>query len=277
MLPDDVRRALASVDVDPDVLEEVRKPGPPRPIRRWRGADVLVDVATSEHGRRLVGLEVEGRAWARAAGVPVPAVHAVGPGGGWMVGARAHGVSCRGPGAVRAALDAADRIAACSTPRPALAPSTWSGDRRTLPVRVARSVVGGLPLRRFREARAAAHGLTDLVSGHGDLYRRNVIADGDDIRIIDWEFLDAHPRWSDHVRLWSTLTDPADRAVAIGHLEDVVPVDGHRHLAVLVRHLTLRLLAENVAAPPRHRSSDDLAHARAMVVEGEELAHQISG
>lgn len=277
MLPDDVRQALASVGVDPAALEEVRKPGPPRPIRRWRGAEVLVDVATSEHGRRLVGLEVEGRSWAHAAGVPVPAVHAVGPGGGWMVGERADGVSCRGSGAVLAALDAADRVAACSAARPAIAPSTWSGDRRTLPVRVARSVVGGLPLRRFREARAAAYALTDVVSGHGDLYRRNVIADGDDIRVIDWEFLGAHPRWSDHVRLWSTLTDPADRAVAVGHLEDVVPAAGHHHLAVLVRHLTLRLLAENVAAPPRHRSSDDVDHARAMVLEGEELALQISG
>lgn len=277
MLPDDVRAVLASLGVDPVVLEEIRKPGPPRPIRRWWCADVLVDLATSEHGRRLVRLEVEGRAWAAGAGVPVPGVHAADPDGRWMVGARAHGVSCRGPGAVRAALDAADRVAACSAPRPALAPSTWSGDRRTLPARVARSLLGGLPIRRFREARAAARALTDVASGHGDLYRRNVIADQDDISVIDWEFLGPHPRWSDHVRLWSTLTDTADRTLAVGHLEDVVPLSGHPQLAVLVRHLTLRLLAENVAAPPRHRNSADLAHARAMVREGEELARRISG
>ncbi|NHA66594.1 phosphotransferase [Phycicoccus flavus] len=272
MLPDDVAAAVRAAGPDPDGLREVRKPGPPRPVRRWTGDTVLLDLATSAEGRRLVAAEVAGRRWAAEAGVPVPAVLAVGAGDGWMLTARAPGVSCRGAGAVRAALAAADAVAACRAPLPTVPASTWRGDQRTLVARVARSAVGGLPLRRFRAARAAAAALTDQAPGHGDLYRRNVLADGDRVSVVDWEFLSTHPRWTDHVRLWSTLTDPADRAVAVAHLEAVVPAAAHGHLAVLVRHLSLRLLAENLAAPPAERNSDDVDHARRVVPEGERLA-----
>lgn len=272
MLPDPVRAAVRAAGADPDALPEAVKPGPPRPVRRWVDDTLVVDVAASEAGRRLVRLEVEGRRWAEAAGVPVPTVHAAAPDGSWLVGARAPGVSCRGAEAVGAALEAADRIAACAAPLPAEPPSTWRADRRTLAVRVARSVVGGLPLLRFRAARAEAAALADRGPGHGDLYRRNVLAAGPDVRVIDWEFLGDHPRWTDHVRLWSTLTDPADRATALGRIEASVPTAQHPHLAVLVRHLTLRLLAENLASPQRQRNEDDLGHARGMVSEGEDLA-----
>ncbi|PKW26712.1 phosphotransferase [Phycicoccus duodecadis] len=272
MLPEPVRAAVRAAGADPDALSEAVKPGPPRPVRRWVDDTLVVDLAASEAGRRLVRLEVDGRRWATAAGVPVPAVHGAAPDGSWLVGARAPGTSCRGAEAVGAALDAADRIAACPAPLPAEAPSTWRADRRTLAVRVVRSVAGGLPIPRFRAARAAAAGLADRVPGHGDLYRRNVLADGADVLVIDWEFLGGHPRWTDHVRLWSTLTDPADRAVALRRIEGSVPTSGHPHVAVLVRHLTLRLLAENLASPVRQRNGDDLAHARRMVGEGEDLA-----
>ena len=40
-----------------------------------------------------------------------------------------------------------------------------------------------------------------------------------------------------------------------------------RHLAVVVRYLVLRLLGENLAAPPDQRDADDLAHARLMVAQ----------
>lgn len=277
MLPERVRKALRDTGHDPDALLEAVKPGPPRPVSRWVGEAVLVDVARSADGRRLVALEVAGRRWAGHAGVVVPAVLAVDDDGAWMVSERAGGTSCRGPAAVRAGLEAADRIAACDVPLPELPSSAWTGDRRTFAARVLRSVAGGLPVRRFRDARAAAAGLTALGPGHGDLYRRNVLADGGRVSVIDWEFLGTHPRWTDHVRLWSTLTDPEDRAVAVAHLDAAVPVAEHPHLAALVRHLTLRLLAENLAAPRRQRDADDLAHARTMVGEGEALARRLLG
>lgn len=277
MLPEDVRVAVRDAGHDPEALVETAKPGPLRPVRRWAGTGLVVDVARAEEGRRLIALEVAGRRWAAVAGVDVPPVLAVGPRDAWMVSVRAPGVSCRGAEAVRAGLAAADLVAGCSAPLPDVPATTWTGDRRTLVARVLRSAAGGLPIRRFLDARAGAARLRDLAPGHGDLYRRNVLADGPRVSVIDWEFLAEHPRWTDHVRLWSTLTDPADRSVAVAHLDAAVPPSEHPHLATLVRHLTLRLLAENLAAPRSRRSSDDLAHARRMVAEGEELARRLEG
>lgn len=276
--PPPLAAAARALDVDPGALRRQRKPGPPRPVERWRCGDLLFDYASTSEGRRLMKLEVHGRQWAVGIDVPVPPVLLYDQDGSVLVSRWISGSSCGGAEPTAESLRVAERVAHAERPRFGPQASTWRASRASLPLRSARLVAGGLPVRRYMQQRElyAALALKDVA--HGDFYRRNVLVSATgDVAVIDWEHLSVQPRWTDHVRLWSTLTDANDRRVVLLHINRSAPAREHSHLAIVVRYLTLRLLGENLAAASRYRDPADLVHARHMVHEGEQLARSMEG
>lgn len=272
-LPPELRHALEVLGTDPCDLVE-RSPGRPRPVRHLVGGGVIVDVARDATGRHLNGLEVFGRRWAASHGLPTARLHAADPHGAWLVGEFVASGEPGGPDYVAAALEVARGMAALPAPRGGPAPVTWRASRRTLPVRVARLVAAGLPLQRWRAARAAALALPDEVTAHGDYYFRNVLWAGADegVRLVDWEYLGRAPRHADPLRLWSCMKAEADRNLLVEELLRVAPAGERRPIGLLAHWLGLRLFAENVSAPRAHRNPEDARHARVMMREGRDLA-----
>jgi Phosphotransferase enzyme family len=243
-------------------------------LRSYFSQELVLTVAASADGHRLNLVEAACRRWADEHGIAVPRVRSCAPDGAWLLAEAVTPQSPEGAGYVRAALDIADRVAALPPPGLDVPASGWRGDggRVDLLVRLARSSLGRLPLHRFVSARRAAAGLTDLTTSHGDFYRRNVLArSATDVAIIDWEFVGPAPRFTDHVRLWSTLRRPADRASAWTRITAGLEPAQAGHLATLTEWMTLRLLAENLAAPRSQRDAADLAHARLVVKEARGL------
>ena len=250
------------------------KPGPPTPLRSFFSDDLVLTVAVSDDGRRMNLVEAACRSWAAAHGIGVPTVQASAPDGAWLLAEAVAAQAPEGAGYVNAGLDAADLIAALDPPTLDAPPSGWRGDgsRIDLIVRLGRSLLGRLPVHRFVAARRAAAGLTDLTTSHGDLYRRNVLArSATEVAVIDWEFVGPAPRFTDHVRLWSTLRRAEDRELAWARITTGLDAGQREHLAVLTEWMTLRLLAENLAAPRSQRNKADLAHARRVGKEARRL------
>lgn len=269
--------AVATIGANPDCLRRERKPGPPRPVERWRCADLVLEDALTSDGSRLLQLEVAGRHWARSIGIPAPDVVHHDPKGGVLVSRWLTARSCRGKEPTLAALAVADQICGSELPPSSPEPSTWRGKRLTSVPRVARLVLGAMPVHHYLKQREAYNSLHNRAAAHGDYYRRNVLLHGSgDLSIVDWEHLSLYPRWTDHVRLWSTLTESTDRQLVLEHLNENVPSWDQRHLSVVMKYLTCRLLGENLAAPNRYRNADDLAHARRMIEEGEEVARSLT-
>lgn len=244
------------------------KAGPPTPLRSFLSPDSVLTVAVDAEGRRLNRVEARCRQWAGAHGIPVPDVLDADPEGAWLLARRVHTHAPEGTAYVHAALDVADRIAGLPAPELDLPASQWRASRASLPARLLRSVAGGLNPLAFVRARRAAAGLTTLATSHGDFYRRNVLADAaGTVSVVDWEFVGSAPQWTDHVRLWSTLRRPDDRRVAWERITSGIGPQDAKHLSILVRWMTLRLLGENLAAPRSQRDADDLRHARVVVAE----------
>ncbi len=279
-LPTSLRRALAATGADLGTLVPPAPGGRPRPVRRLLGEAVVVDVAADEEGRRLVLLEVRGRAWARAHGVPVPDVLAADPGGGWLVGRRVPPATPSGTGYVAAAVAAARRVEAAPPPRGGPPASAWRAPRRTRAVRAARLLrEPAVDLTTFRRVRAAALALPRTATAHGDFYFRNVLAaPADDagrgvgVAVVDWEHLAPAPPRTDLLRLWTTTKDDADRAAVLEAALAGLDRSALAVASVLGHWLALRLLAENVTAPRSHRRAEDAAHARRVVPEAARLA-----
>lgn len=242
------------------------KPGPPTPLRSFRSQESVFTVAIAAAGRDQILLETSCRDWAVRQGIGVPRVRRSDAGGGWMLADYVTVSEPEGSPYVSAALDIADRISAGPPPllpRPA---SEWSGNRRDALRRSIRVAVGGLPPLRYRRARAAAAALEDRCLNHGDFYRRNVLHAGSgEVLVVDWEFIGPAPRFTDHLRLWSTLRRPQDRDEAWQRITTGLSRGRRQHVAVLAEYLVLRLLGENLAAPSEERNPDDLAHARSLV------------
>jgi aminoglycoside phosphotransferase len=251
------------------------KPGPPTPLRSYFSADQVLTIAVDDEGRRLNLVESRCRGWASAHEIPVPTVHAAASDGQWLLAERVQAQAPQGATFVHAALDVADRIATLSPPDLDVPASGWRSDddtRADLLRRLVRAVAGRLPLHRFVAARRASAALTDVATCHGDFYRRNVLSRGSAlVAIIDWEFVGPAPRFTDHVRFWSTLRRAEDREVAWQRLTSGLSADERRHLATLTEWLALRLLAENLAAPRSQRDPQDVAHARTVVREARRL------
>lgn len=263
-----MERAFGDSGLPPDRFEYWEKPGPPTPLRSFRSADRVFTVALSAAGRDRLLVEQQCRRWATDHDIPVPAVRAAAADGTWLVADHITVGPPQGSPYVVEALRIADRISSCPLPRLTRSAAVWRGPRRTLPARLIRQTRGGLSLPRLRRARAAARDLTDRAPAHGDYYRRNVLADrAGGVSVVDWEFIGSAPRFTDHLRLWSTLRDDADRKTAWAVITADLDEPRRHHVAVLGEYLVLRLLGENLAAPDHQRDPADLAHARLMVSE----------
>lgn len=269
---DVVTSAFDQAGLDPAGFGYAAKPGPPTGLRTFLGEDTVLTVAVDDEGRRQNLVEVACRAWAAPHGIGCPAVVAAAPGGDWLHAERVRAGRPEGPDYVRAALVAADRIALLEPPELSVAPSAWRPARSARLLSAARGTLGGLDVPRFLRARRAATGLAEQTTCHGDFYRRNVLhVPGSGVSVVDWEFVGRAPRWTDHVRLWSTLRRPEDRREAWARISEAAGPDGEPHLRALTEWLSHRLLAENLAAPRRQRDPEDLAHARALVAEARVL------
>lgn len=265
-----IGEAFTAAGLDQDCYAYVPKPGPPTPLRSFVGVDTILTVAVDDEGRRRNLIEQRSREWASRHGINTPAVLDASPLGSWLLGQRIAAGEPAGPGYVHAALDTADRIAAADPPDLPVAASRWRASRRSRLARLVRALRGRLDLVRFLQLRRQLGGLDDLTTSHGDFYRRNVLSLGDQVSVVDWEFVGVAPRWTDQLRIWSTLLDPADRLVAWDRIVDGAG-DDRRHLSVLAQWLACRLLAENLAAPVAQQNPADLGHARRVWTEARAL------
>ena len=270
--PAEADLAIVYAGIDPALLVHKPKPGPPRRMSSFVGGGVVLTVASDAAGRRLVALELQGRAWAAGIGLKGPEVLASASDGAWMLARWVDAGEPSGAAYVKAALSAADTIMAAQTPEFDVASTQWKADPSDRWQRVARLAAGRFPLSQWRAAKARAGALTQIQNAHGDFYFRNVMWTGDSVAIIDWEFVSQAPAYTDHLRLWSTLHDPADRDLALRIILAGADESKWRHVCLLGRWLSLRLLAENLSAPPAQRNPKDLAHARLIAREGKSLA-----
>ena len=152
---------------------------------------------------------------------------------------------------------------------------SWA--RAAMPARVvnaARLLRVGFPLSEFRSSRADAMLLPRDAPAHNDFHRGNVLASSDGLAVVDWEFAARAPRWSDHVRLATSLTRPEDRATATDLIAERASGEDRVRASILLRWLSLRLLAENYSAPAARRNPENLASAREAVVQLGEIARR---
>lgn len=269
---DVVASAFDEAGLDPAGFGYAAKPGPPTGLRSFLGEDTVLTVAVDDEGRRQNLVEAACRAWAGPRGVDGPTVIAASADGHWLHAERVRAATPEGPDYVHAALATADRIATLEPPELSVAPSQWRPARSARVLSAARGALGGLDVPRFLRSRRAAAALTDHTTCHGDFYRRNVLhVAGTGVSVVDWEFVGRAPRWTDHVRFWSTLRRSEDRQEAWARISETVEPGGEAHLRTLTEWLCYRLLAENLAAPRPQRDADDLAHARTLVAESRVL------
>ena len=267
--------ALRGQGVDPLSVRPSSKLGPQRPLTRLLGngptGEVMIEIARDGEGRRRLLTEAEGRRWASGRGIAVPTVLGLGDAGAWFITAAARAVRPN-PAFVESAMRLADRIGEQSAP-PDLGElaSDWRAPRRTRVLRGARTVVGGVPPRLFRQARGAFRDLPHDRVVHGDFYHRNIVENAESYQVVDWEFSGWGPRFSDHLRLWSVLPDKSLRHVVLDRILDGADRAERRSIGVIALWMSVRLLGENLSAPRRSRSAADLAHARAMLPEAREL------
>ncbi len=265
---DDWRQAVLS-DPAPTPFD---KPGPPRPVERWRATmnvdndrrDVLVAVAEGATAVRQIQHECAARTWASANSIPVASVLAAGP--DWMISELVVLTDTQGADYVDQALESTARIRAAASPPPE-AVSQWHGSRRDLPQRLIRAVIGHLPILEFRRVRAEAATLSADVWVHGDFSVANVMNSPHGIRIIDWEFSGIGVWGTDEIRLWSTLELSRDRERLMTGFIDALPAERRRDTGVLIHWLALRQLAENLAAPKRYQNADNIALGHVAVRE----------
>lgn len=236
---------------------------------------------TGVEGKRLIAIEVQARRWATGIGLPTPKVLDHAPDYSWMIATWQETRDPVGSDYVRGALRIADTIMAADLPALSVAASEWSGDSANKWQRIYWLTSAGLPLLAWLRARRMAGRLTDFRTAHGDYYRRNVLATSTEapkgfpptggVSIVDWEFLGAAPAFTDHLRLWSTLREPSDRALALDLIFADASRESWKHLCILAEWLGLRLLAENLSAPKNQRNAKDLAHARIVAREARAL------
>ena len=271
-------RSLVLTDPAPRPLA---KPGPPRPVARWladmTGPDgpepVVVAVAQDPGAVQQLSHEAAARGWAAANAGPVPADLAQGD--GWLISEEVAVLPSRGADYVAAALTAATRIASAQGPPP-VAVSEWKAGRRDLPQRIARALLGRLPMGEFRRVRAEAAELPDAGWVHGDYSDANVMYSPTGVRIIDWEFVGRGPLGTDQIRLWSTLGEASDRDLLMETFLAQVPRDQRAEVGVLIHWLALRQLAENLAAPRKHQNPANIALAHTTLREAREWRQRLA-
>lgn len=264
---DRVAAVLRELGIAESELSPVGKVGVPRPVRRWRAGDVVVERADNPAGALRIQRETAGRRWAARVGVPTAPIVDADPDGAWLVARWVAPVATIEESYVDAALDAAETIAAASPPPDGPPSQRWSSPRRTRLARTLRGIVGGVPLAQWWRARRRAAQLPQVPLAHGDFYHRNVPGGPGGVAVVDWEYVGPGPRHGDMLRLWSVLPARAERDYAMRAVLARVPATDHASVGVLAHWLALRRLGENVKAPRAHRNADDTAHAREVLAE----------
>lgn len=213
--------------------------------------DVIVVRAADANGRRRNRLEVYGRGWAAAQGVPVPRVIDHDPDGGRLVSERVRSLPREGVEYLEAALESAARIAAGTPPVLPDPATTWRDPRRwRTPLRAAQLAAAGVPPALFVAERRAAARLPDEVPSHCDFHIGNVLLvdrpPGTDraATVIDFEYLRMGPRHADAIRLFTTLASHEDAALGVDLLLRRTAAGEWPAIAVQLRWLALRPLAE---------------------------------
>lgn len=266
---------VAELGVDRQGMQQVATAKQRAHVDRWVGGGIGVDVAQTPDACRRIRLEGSRRRWALQAGVAVPRIVAEGEGGAWMVSCWVEGSSLHGRDRVEAALESAKRIAAAPDPPGSLDSSSWRASRRSLPLRVVRLTVGGMPIRLWRAARSQALGLPREQTAHNDFHARNVIPSNGTVYVVDWEHAGRAPRYADALRLWSTLTERKDRELVMESVLSDAPRSRHRDIGALLLWLSLRQLGENLSIAPARRVEDALEHPWAVIPEASEWARRL--
>jgi Phosphotransferase enzyme family len=271
-----IAQSFRQAGLDPAAFVYVPKPGPPTPMRIHVGEDSVFTVALSAEGRRQNLIEHTCREWAAQHGIDCPTVLGFARTGDWLHAERVRAQRPEGSAYVNRALDAADHIARSEPPVLPVPPTQWRAGHLPRLRRTFRGILGGLNIRDFLRSRRAAAELTDLTTCHGDFYRRNVLfrASGQ-VSIVDWEFVGLAPRWTDHLRIWSTLRRAEDRAESWNRILASCSPSDTGHLDVLMRWLCHRLLAENLAAPRHQRDREDLEHAHRLMAEARSISAEL--
>lgn len=266
-----------SLDLRVGDFVEARADSNKYPGQRFRADDLVIEIAQTGEAARRLRLEVAGREWAASQGVETPEIIAAADDGGWMASRWTSTVAPQGEAYVDAALAAAAAIAAAGDlPAATQEASSWSAPRSTRLLRGARVVLGGVPLRLWRATRAQLDAFEHpMAIAHGDFYPRNVLNTGTGVQVVDWEFVGRLPRHSDLARLWSVLDRPEDRDRVLAEMLAGADAEERRRVGTLVLWHSLRLLGENLSAPPRLRTPETLAHARSMIGPASALARDL--
>jgi hypothetical protein len=207
-------------------------------------------LARSDEGVRRLAVESTRLAWAQGQGIAVPPP--VGESPGLLVRARVPVDPVRGQGLVDAAVEVTRRIALASAPPPAPHESVSRRARnaRTLPLRLSRGVVRGVPWGEFRLGRAEAALLPSTTLSHGDFQDDNLLWDEahQQVHVIDWDYAALLPESTDLLNLWVQLVDDDTRDlvldVALSETKD------RAAFGVLAHWLALRHLAEVATGSP---------------------------
>jgi hypothetical protein len=229
--------------------------------------DVIVVHADDADDRRRNRLEVYGRRWAAAQGVPVPRIIDHAPDGSLLISEHVRSRPAEGAEYIEAALEIAARIAGGPPPRPPEATTSWRNpNRRATAQRAVELLVAGISPATFVHARRAASDLPSDLPSHRDFHVHNVLlaearsAPGGQLAtVIDFEYLGLAPRHGDAIRLLTTVGAHADAAHGLDLLLRRTARTGWPALAVQLRWLGLRQLAElvtadDVPAPERARA-----------------------
>jgi hypothetical protein len=245
-------------------------------VARAFAPTLVVEVALTERGRQDLDWELQGRRWADGCGLRTPPVVDSGP--GWVVSRRWPDGEAAGPDFVRAAIEAADLIAAHDAPTWATArPPLWRATSRGRLRRAARLAAGGMRLVEFARARRIGAHLPADSTAHGDFHPGNLLFDPErcELAVVDWTHLDAAPRHTDLVRLWGQLPDDADSAAVA---EAVLARTSRRERAsvgALWHWLALRQLAEHLVDPAASDNPDQLGLVRRRLDEARGIAREL--
>ena len=210
--------------------------------------DVVVDEARTSTGVIRIQRELAGRAWATRHGIPTAETLAADPEGRWLVSRRVADEPGEPWSYVTAAFEVGRRIEELPRPSFVTTDASWRAPRRTVALRVARMLLGGIDLRGFVATRTAFEQLPCDATVHNDFHRSNVLNSGsrDGVTVIDWELTSTGPRHQDLVMLVVDLVDPQLARAAWQLLVDSVPAREHPALATQLRWLTLRTYASEI-------------------------------
>ena len=162
-----------------------------------------------------------------------------------------------GPKSVDAVLAAAAELA-----RHDLPVANHEGGRATEMLlatwRRALVAVSPLPVRDLARARTIIQ-RTDLprVASHGDFHIENILISEGAAWVVDWELSGPRPAGYDLMQLWATLPAPNDRERLWEGTVALVGTEHRQALFALRYALTVRTIANKLAAPQRfHRDRE---------------------